>query len=45
MRLIAIPGAKLQEDGVADLSEAKLEDLGLDLLLEAVRVNIDLAEI
>ena len=45
VRLIAVIRAKLQKDRVGNLIEAQLEDLGVNPLDEAVRIDIDLAEI
>ncbi len=45
VRLIAVIRAKLQKDRVGNLIEAQLEDLGVNPLDEAVRIDIDLTEI
>jgi hypothetical protein len=45
MGLVAVIGAKLSEDGMSDMVETKLEDLGVNLLDEAIRINIGLAKI
>ena len=45
MRLIAVSGAQLLEDGMGDLVEAELEDLGVKFLEETVGIDIGLAKI
>jgi hypothetical protein len=45
LRLIAVIGTKLQEDRVGNLLETQLEDLCMNLLDEAVQINIGLVEI
>ena len=45
MGLVAVIGAKLSEDGMSNMVETKLEDLGVNLLDEAIRINISLAKI
>ena len=45
MGLVAVIGAKLSKDGMSDMVETKLEDLGVNLLDEAIRINIGLANI
>jgi hypothetical protein len=45
MRLITVIRAQLRKDTVGNLIESQLEDLGVNPLDEAVRVDIDFAEI
>jgi hypothetical protein len=45
MRLITVIRAQLRKDRVGNLIESQFEDLGVNPLDEAVRVNIDFAEI
>ena len=45
MRLIAVLGAKLQEDRVGNLLEAQLEYLCMNPFDEAVRIDIGLIKI
>ena len=45
MRLITVIRAQLRKDTVGNLIKAQLEDLGVNPLDEAVRVDIDFAEI
>jgi hypothetical protein len=45
MGLVAVIGAKLSEDGMSDMVVTKLKDLGVNLLDEAIRINIGLAKI
>ncbi len=45
MRLVAVAGAELDEDGHCDLLEAKMEDLCADILADSDRINICVAQV